>query len=88
MCLVFCDHDAARVERAVVRWLGRFCYEAPGLALPDAQLALVLLPAVRGPAGRAAARALAEVTAAYALDDVAEVLDQWTPRSDSHGGGG
>ena len=54
---------------------------------PDAQLALVLLPAVRGPAGPAAARTPAEVTAAYALDDFAEVLDQWTPRSGGHGGG-
>jgi hypothetical protein len=25
------------------------------------------------------------VTAAYALNDVAEVLDQWTPHSDGHG---
>ena len=27
VCLVFCDHDAARFERAAVRWLGRFCCE-------------------------------------------------------------
>jgi hypothetical protein len=44
VCLVFCDHDRARFERAAVRWLGRFCYETPGLTLGDAQLAVVLLP--------------------------------------------
>ena len=80
VCLVFCDHDPARFERAAVRWLGRFCCETRGLTVADAQFVLVLLPALRGPAAAAAGRALAEVSAAYALDDVAEVLDQWTPR--------
>ncbi len=35
----------------------------------------------------AAARTLAEVSAAYALDDFAEILNQWTPRSGGHGAG-
>ena len=80
VCLVFCDHDPARFERAAVRWLGRFCCETRGLTVADAQFVLVLLPALRGPAAAAAGRALVEVSAAYAQDDVAEVLDQWTPR--------
>ena len=78
VCLVFCDHDPARFERAAVRWLGRFCCETRGLTLADAHLVLALLPALRGPAAAAATRALSQVRTAYALDDVAEVLDQWT----------
>lgn len=82
VCLVFCDHDPDRFERATVRWIGRLCHETTGLALADAQLAIVLMPALRGPAAVAAARTLVEVTAAYGLDDVAQVLDDWASDPD------
>jgi len=77
VCLVFRDHDRERYERAVVRWLARFCQETPGVAVRDAQLALAALAALTGPARHGAARALAELAEAYGHNDVAQTLDDW-----------
>ena len=39
VCLVMRDAGTAAYERAVVRWLGRFCLEARGAGLEDVRTA-------------------------------------------------
>jgi hypothetical protein len=50
ICLVLRDADAPGYERAAMRWLGRFCLEAPGATMADvrdAATAFARLPADR-----------------------------------------
>ena len=47
ICLVLCDGDPDRYQRAAVRWLGRFALEARGVNIEDLRLAAEALDALR-----------------------------------------
>jgi hypothetical protein len=46
ICLVLRGGDAARYERAAVRWLGRFALEAHGVTIDDLRVAADALDAL------------------------------------------
>jgi len=46
ICLVLRGGDAARYERAAVRWLGRFALEARGVTIDDLRVAAEALDAL------------------------------------------
>lgn len=77
VCLVL-RRDGERYGRAAVRWHGRLCIEARGMSAAEAQLALSCLQALPTPAGKAAARALAELCRTHRLSEVASTLEHWT----------
>jgi hypothetical protein len=77
VCLVLCG-DRDRYSRAAVRWHGRLCTEARRLSAVEAQLALSCLQALPTPAGRAAARTLAELCRSHGLSESATILERWT----------
>src|SRR4051794_12402897 len=79
--LVLRGDDAARFERAVVRWHSLAAQHARGLGAPEAQLMLAALQALRGPAAAPAGRLLAELCALYGLAPAAKVLDGWLERA-------
>lgn len=83
--LVLRAGDAARFERAIVRWHSLAAHAARGLGAPEAQLMLAALQALRGPAAVPAGRLLAELCALYELAAAAEVLDAWLERSAAAG---
>src|SRR5215210_4319006 len=64
--LLALDHDAARFDKAAVRWHARLCREAP-LTLDEAQLALSALRALPGPSREAASGALLGLPGQYQL---------------------
>jgi hypothetical protein len=47
ICLILRDGDAARFERAAVRWLGRFALEGRGVTIADLRCAAEALDALR-----------------------------------------
>ena len=74
--LVLLPADAARFERATVRWHARWCLEVR--PLPDeSQLALAALRALRGPARQAAADALLELLESRGPRDATRTLERW-----------
>jgi hypothetical protein len=81
--------DRDRYGRAAVRWHGRLCTEARGMGAVEAQLALSCLQALPTPAGRAAARTLAELCRVHGLSDAASILERWTssPEGEDDGRG-
>ena len=48
ICLVLRGEDAARYERAAVRWLGRFALEAQGVTIDDLRRAADALDSLPG----------------------------------------
>ena len=77
VCLVYARTDRERFERAIVRWLGRFCLEAKRLDPPTAQLALAAALALAGSHPDSAGALLAQLAEDHELPDVATVLDEW-----------
>ena len=53
ICLVLRGGDAARYERAAVRWLGRFALEGRGVTIEDLRLAAQALDELPARAGEA-----------------------------------
>jgi hypothetical protein len=64
-----------------VRWHGRLCLEASGLASADAGLALAALRALADGEPAAAGGALAALLDAYGLAREEEVLRAWLART-------
>lgn len=77
--LVLLPVDAARFERAAVRWHAHWCLETHPAA-DESQLALAALRALRGPARQAAGDALAELLETRGPRDAARVLGDWLER--------
>jgi hypothetical protein len=67
VCLLLRDAGSDLYERAVVRWLGRFCLEARGVALDDVRIAATAFSELPG-APELAMERLAGVCHRYALD--------------------
>ena len=80
ICLVLLDGGSVRYDRAAVRWHGRFCLEAPGLALRDAALVLHALDALPGDSADAGAQALLSLFESRGRDDLAAVIARWSAR--------
>lgn len=47
VCLLVRDQDPARLDRAIVRWVGRFALEAPAASIADVRDAADALAALR-----------------------------------------
>jgi hypothetical protein len=74
--LVLMPADAARFERAAIRWHARWCLDVR--PTPDeSQLALAALRALRGPARQAASDALLELLDSRGPRAAAKVLGRW-----------
>jgi hypothetical protein len=67
VCLLLRDASSDLYERAVVRWLGRFCLEARSVALDDVRVAAAAFSELPG-APELAMERLAGVCHRYALD--------------------
>jgi hypothetical protein len=63
-------------EKAAPRWHARLCNEAR-LTLPEAQLALSALHALRGCGAVGGGQALVAICDSHGLDDAVGVLDTW-----------
>ena len=77
LCLLLCEREPARYERAALRWHGRYCREVQGVSLDEAQAVLALLAALRGSRRPAVAVSLAELFDRRQLHQASEVLIRW-----------
>ena len=77
LCLLLCEGEPRRYERAALRWHGRFCREVDGVSLDEAQAVLALLAALRGSRRPAVAVSLAELFDRRQLHQASEVLIRW-----------
>jgi hypothetical protein len=50
LCLLLCEREPARYERAALRWHGRYCREGGDVELREAQAVVAALAALRRPA--------------------------------------
>ena len=80
LCLVLLDEDAARYDRAAVRWVGRLASDARGLDLAGVSLVTDALAALRGPDPGPALAALAVVLERRGERDARELLEAWLRR--------
>jgi hypothetical protein len=78
ICLVLLDGESPRYERAAIRWLGRFCLEAPGLGLAETGVVLSALQALRTEHGEAAGDGLAALLESHGRPELAEVVARWS----------
>ena len=78
LCLLLCDAEPSRFERAALRWHGRYCREVAGVELDEGQAVLAGLGALRGPRAKAAARGLAELLYRRGLERACEAFIHWT----------
>jgi hypothetical protein len=76
LLLLALDQQPWRFEAAAPRWHASLCAEAR-LTLPEAQLALAALQALRSPGAVGGGKALAAVCSAHDLDDAVGVLAAW-----------
>jgi hypothetical protein len=67
-----------RYERAAISWHTRFCSYAPALTFSDAQAMLTALAALPGREQAIAAAQLAALSRRYCLDDVADIVENWS----------
>ena len=74
------DEDAARYDRAAVRWVGRLASDARGLDLTGLSLVTDALAALRGPDPGPALAALAVVLERRGERDTRELLEGWARR--------
>jgi aminoglycoside/choline kinase family phosphotransferase len=73
ICLLISEQDAARFERAVVRWLARLSLEVPTIRIEDLRAGLLAFEALaENPVG--ARTALAELCARHGLERAARGL--------------
>jgi hypothetical protein len=77
LCLLLCEREPRRYERAALRWHGRYCRELDGVTLDEGQAVLGLLGALRGPRRADAACALAELVARREMLPASEALIRW-----------
>jgi hypothetical protein len=77
LCLLLCERDPRRYERAALRWHGRYCREVDGVSLDEGQAVLALLAALRGSRRLAVAVSLAELFDRRQLHQASEVLIRW-----------
>jgi hypothetical protein len=70
--------EPARFEKAALRWHGRYCREASGVGLVEAQAMLACLAALNGPRPKPAARALAELLDRRGYERAGEALIRWS----------
>jgi hypothetical protein len=77
LCLLLCEHEPGRYERAALRWHGRYCREVEGVTLDEGQAVLALLAALRGSRRPAVAVSLAELFDRRQLHQASEVLIRW-----------
>jgi hypothetical protein len=76
LVLLALDHDAARFQKAALRWHSRLCREAP-LTIEEAQLALAALGIMQGPSRAAGADALLAICDRHNLRAVTAILERW-----------
>jgi hypothetical protein len=81
LCLLLCEREPRRYERAALRWHGRYCREVDGVSLDEAQAVLALLGALRGSRRPAVAVSLAELFDRTQLHQASEVLIRWADGS-------
>ncbi len=77
LCLLVRDEDQPRYPRAAVRWLARFCDEAPAVTLDEVLLVVAHLGALRGRSAAFAGRSLGELFAAAGRRELADVVRRW-----------
>jgi hypothetical protein len=77
ICLILLDGGSARYERAAVRWLARFCLEAPGLGLKETAVVLGGLQALPGEHGEAVGDGLAALFESHGRPQLAEIVARW-----------
>jgi hypothetical protein len=77
LCLLTCEREPRRYERAALRWHGRYCKEVEGVSLDEGQAVLALLAALRGSRRPAVAVSLAELFDRRQLHQASEVLIRW-----------
>ena len=77
LCLLLCEREPRRFERAALRWHGRFCREVVGVTLDEGQAVLALLAALKGPRRVDAACALAELIGRREMLPASEALIRW-----------
>ena len=77
LCLLLCEREPRRYERAALRWHGRYCREVEGVSLDEGQAVLALLAALRGSRRRSVAASLAELFDRRQLHQASEVLVRW-----------
>ncbi|MGI8596357.1 MAG: hypothetical protein ACR2LY_03625 [Thermoleophilaceae bacterium] len=80
LCLVLLDEDAARYDRAAVRWVGRLGSDARGLDLAGLSLVTDALVALPGPDPGPAIAALTLVLERRGERDTRELLEGWERR--------
>ena len=76
LCLILCDQEPERFQRAAVRWHGRYCREFH-VQVDEAQAVLGLLGLLQGPRRAAAAHALADLLDREELSRASEALNRW-----------
>jgi hypothetical protein len=81
LCLLLVRSDAARYERAALRWHARLCREVRGLSIDEAALSLAALRALPGPAAEAAANAILLICERHGIADAAAWLESWLERN-------
>jgi hypothetical protein len=81
LCLLLARTDAARYEKAAVRWHARLCREVAGLSIDEAALSLFALRALPGPAGAAAGQALRLICERHGMRDAARRMEEWLERN-------
>jgi hypothetical protein len=79
ICIAFLELEPATFPRAATRWVARLSLERR-LTLPESQLALAALAALDGPAARAGAEALIELSAQHRLTRVEAIVGGWLER--------
>ena len=77
LVLLLARKDAARFQRAALRWHARYCQELRVHESCEAQATLALLFMLGGPSSASAARALAELLHARQFGQAAEALIRW-----------
>jgi hypothetical protein len=79
ICLAFLDLEPHTFPRAASRWAARFTLERK-LTTIESQLALAALAALDGPAARAGAEALIELSTQHQLSHIDLLLGAWLER--------
>ena len=77
LCLLVRDKEASRYPRAAVRWLARFCDEAPAVTLDEAVLVATHLGALRGESAAVAGHGLRQLFAGAGRAELAQVVRRW-----------
>jgi hypothetical protein len=77
LCLLLCEREPGRYERAALRWHGRYYQEVDGVSLDEAQAVLALLAALRGSRRPSVAHSLAELFDRRQLHQASAVLIRW-----------